>query len=166
MITTINQFKLLETSNTIKFKIYNGYEFYEYISKNGPNNTFDTRFLLKNDGGNKAFKYYQYDDFKIEPKNVFFFGLEYNNQLIALAHIRKSPHLQNTYWLSYLCVDPLYEHKGYATILAEYIFKWYKQHGLQFETSSYTEIGYIKLKPLFNRLALKYNVNFIDKEKL
>ena len=167
MITTIKDFKIMNENNQCtKFRIFTGDEFYQYILHNGPNDTFDPRYLLKNDGGNKVFKYYQYSDFQQEPKNVFFFGLEYDNKLISLAHIRKNPRIENTYWLTYLCVDQIYEGKGYASILAEHIFKWYKQNNLQFESSSYTEQGYIKLKPLFNKLALKYDVKFIDKEKL
>ena len=164
MITTINNWKLFE-SYTNNFKVYTGNEFYKYISTNGPNGEFDPRYMLKNDGGNKAFKYYMYDDYKHEPENVYFLGLMVDDKLVALAHLRKSPYIENTYWLSYLCVDPLYEGKGYASILAENMFQWFKEKNLQFESSSYTEQGFIKLKPLFNKLALKYSVPFIDKGK-
>jgi GNAT superfamily N-acetyltransferase len=127
------------------------------------------------DGGNKRFKYMQLDsdmrkdydqsDIINNLKQVYFFGLEVNDIIVALAHIRRSPYIENTYWLSYLCVDPDYEGAGYASQLSEYIFKWFRERNLQFETSSYTEDGFVKLKPLFNKLATKYGVPFIDKGK-
>jgi GNAT superfamily N-acetyltransferase len=169
MITNILNFKIFE-SGLNNVKIYNSDEFYEYISTNGPQKTFDPRFLRKNDGGKKAFKYYEYQDYSsmyVNVDNTIFFGIFENDIMVGLSRIylndiNKS---KNIWWLTYLCIDPIYEGKGYATQLADYIFKYFKQNNYTFETSSYTEQGFIKLKPLFNRLALKYNVTFIDKEK-
>ncbi len=166
--TPINE----SNTNTINFKVFDKDEFYKYLWRTGE---FDVRFKNKMDGGQKVFKYMQLDtdmrgnlntlDVINNLKEVYFFGLEVNDIIVALAHIRRSPYIENTYWLSYLCVDPLYESQGYASKLSESMFKWYKEHNLQFESSSYTERGYITLKPLFNRLAKQYNVPFIDKEK-
>lgn len=164
MIITIKDWKLFE-SYTNNFKVYNADEFYKYISTNGPNEEFDPRFKLKNDGGNKAFKYYQYSDYQVDSNNVYFMALEVDNIIVALAHIRKSKYIENTFFLSYLCVDPLYEGMGYASQLANNMFQWFKENNLQFESSSYTEQGFVKLKPLFNKLALKYDIPFIDKGK-
>lgn len=158
IITTINEFKLiLESLNfDTNFKVFTADEFKKLYSN-------DPRFILKIDGGKKAFKYYQYSDYNDEPK-IYFFGLEIDNVLVALGHIRQTKNI-NQYKLSYLCVDALYEGKGYASMLAENIFKWFSKNNYTFETTKYTEIGFIKLKPLFNKLAQKYNVNFIDKGK-
>lgn len=159
--------KLFETEENVSFYTFeNGNEFYEYISKNGPDGTFDPRFMRKNDGGDKAFKYFSYMDYQIEPTNVKFFVIKVNDLIVGMAHIRKSANKENTWFLSHLSMDQLYTNKGYASQLSEYMFKWFKDNGITFETSSYTEEGYVKLKPLFNRLALKYDVNFIDKGKL
>lgn len=173
MITTLNKFKLYLESNTISnFKIFDADQFYKYLWRTGE---FDIRFKNKMDGGNKRFKYmqlsddmrkdYDHPDTINNLRQVYFFGLEVNDIIVALAHIRRSPRLEKTYWLSYLCVDPEFEGNGYASQLSEYIFKWFKEHNLQFESSSYTEDGFIKLKPLFNKLANKYSVPFIDKGK-
>lgn len=164
MITSINKFKLiLENNENIRCTIMTSDEFYKYIYRNGE---IDIRFKDKIGGGKKAFKYMQLQyDLDYKDKEVYFFCLFYNNEIVSLAHIRKSPHIENTYWLSYLCTDPNFTNKGFASKLSEYMFKWFKQNNYTFESSSYTEQGYITLKPLFNKLALKYNVNFIDKEK-
>lgn len=158
--------KLFESNEEIYFHTFeNGDEFYKYISKNGPNDTFDPRFMRKNDGGEKAFKYFSYSDYKIEPNNVKFFVIKINDIVAGMAHIRKSKRKENTWFLSHLSIDPLYGSKGYASMLSDYMFKWFKDNGITFETSNYTEEGYVKLKPLFNELATKYDVEFIDKGK-
>lgn len=163
MITTINEFKLILESNNTYCKVLTSDEFRDQITTNYK---LDPRFQNKMNGGLKVFKYMQLQyDFDYKDKEVYFFCLFYNDIIVSLAHIRKSPHIENTYWLSYLCTDPLYSSKGYASQLSEFMFKWFKKNNLQFETSSYTEEGMIALKPLFNRLAIQYNVPFIDKGK-
>ena len=112
----------------------------------------------------QVFKYFDNRIDFLEIENVYFFTLFIDGKLIGLAHIRKSPHIHNTYWLSYLSILNEYENMGYGSKLSEYIFKWFCENNLQFETSSYSEIGYLKLKPLFNKLSKKYSVQFIDKE--
>lgn len=171
MITLINEFKIYESSNNNNnIIIYTPDEFYKYISTNGPNGGFDPRFKRKNDGGNKVFKYYDYADYNsmyVKEHNTKFIGIFENNIMVGLVnlYLNKDNADKNIWWLRYLCIDPLYENKGYATQLVDYIFKWFKQNNYTFETSSYTEAGFVKLKPLFNRLALKYDVPFIDKDK-
>jgi hypothetical protein len=110
------------------------------------------------------FKYFSSrGDFQ-NSDDVYFFTLEKENKIIGLAHIRKSPYLEKTYWLSYLSILKEFENMNYATKLSDYLFNWFSDNELQFETSSYSNEGFVKLKPLFNRLSKKYNVSFIDKE--
>lgn len=99
-------------------------------------------------------------------EDVVFFILEIDNKIAGISHIRKSPYIENTYWISYLSLLEEYRRYGYASKLLEYIVKWFKKNNLQLEASSYTEEGFIKLKPLLNKLTNKYNVSFIDKGKL
>lgn len=110
------------------------------------------------------FKYYSKNDIDFFGNTVYFFTITILDKVIGLAHIRKNPHIDNTYWLSYLSIAKEYENKGYASMLSRYIFKWFSDNNLQFETSSYTDSGFIKLKPLFNKLANEYSVSFIDKD--
>jgi len=165
MITTINEFRNLKESlnSDIEIKCLTSKEFQNYIYINGE---LDPRFKNKMNGGLKVFKYMQLQyDLDSKDKEVYFFCLFYNGIIVSIAHIRKSPYIENTYWLSYLCTDLLYSNMKFASKLSEYMFKWFKEHDLQFESSSYTEEGMIALKPLFNKLAIKYNVLFIDKER-
>lgn len=169
MITTIEQFKIFESSNN-RIVVYNPTELYQYISTNGPNGEFDPRFKEERNGGHKVFKYFSYGDYNgmyVNDNNTRFFGIFEGDLMVGLAliFINQENTPKNIWWLRYLCIDPAYEGKGYASQLADYLFKYFKQHGYTFETSSYTDQGYVKLKPLFNRLAVKYNVPFIDKEK-
>lgn len=170
MITTINEYRKILESIYNNIITYTPDEFYKYISTNGPDGEFDPRFLRKNDGGAKVFKYYQYSDYSgygINENNTIFFGIFENDIMVGLVRIylNDDNKEQNIWWLTYLCIDPEYSSKGYASKLADYIFKYFKDHNYTFETSSYTEEGFVKLKPLFNKLALKYGVPFIDKGK-
>jgi GNAT superfamily N-acetyltransferase len=88
------------------------------------------------------------------------------NKIVGLSELEKSPYTDKTFWIQFLSVDPKYQNKGYASRLAEEIFRFAKQEDYSLETSSYTEVGYEKLKDLFNKMAQKYSVNFIDKEKI
>lgn len=162
-----NDKKLFESNEDISFHTFeNGNEFYRYISTSGLNGTFDPRFLKKNDEREEVFKYFSYSDFQVEPQNVKFFTIKINDVIIGIAHIRKSKNKENTWFLSYLSIDPKHKNKGYASMLSEYMIKWFKDNNINFETSSYSEEGYIKLKPLFKKLTKKYNVQFIDKERI
>lgn len=137
-------------NDNIDINVYSGKEFYN-IYNNLDINNIDY--------------HHPRSDFQ-ELENVYFFTIKLDEEIIGLAHIRRSPYIENTFWLSYLSIKDKYQGEGYASKLANYIFKWYKEMGLQFETSSYSKKGLPKLKPLFNKLAKKYNVDFIDKETI
>jgi len=156
-----------ESSKEVSYETFeSGDEFYEYISKNGLNGEIDPRFLLKRDGGEGRFKYFHYNDYKIESKNVKVFAIKEGDIIVGIAHIRKSSHRENTWFLSYMSIDLDFSNKGYATLLTKFMLKWFKENNITFETSSYSEEGFLKLKPLFNKMAIKYGVDFIDKRKL
>ncbi len=163
-----NQKKILENKKEeVTFKVFqNGNEFYNYISTNGLDGSFDPRFINKRNGGYGTFKYFSYMDYQIEPNNVKFFVIKINDVIVGMAHIRKSAYKENVWFLSYISMDDSYKNKGYASLLSDYMFKWFKDNDITFETSSYSEDGYIKLKPLFKKLSIKYGVDFIDKERL
>lgn len=143
-------FEYLSEQNTIhRISHYTGREFLKFYDKIDEINNF---------------KYFSTNSDFLYIDKVYFFALYIDDKMVGLAHIRKSPYIENTYWLSYLSILPEYENMGYASKLSEYIFKWFSDNDFQFETSSYSEKGFVKLKPLFNRLAKKYDVKFIDKE--
>lgn len=119
-------------------------------------------------------KSFTYSDFKyFSPSSdysfiddVRFFICKSGNEIVGVAHIRKSPYVDKQWWLSYLSIKEKSRNIGYASALSECIFKYFKDNNLIFETSSYSDDGFIKLKPLFNRLAIKYGVVFVDKDRL
>lgn len=117
-----------------------------------------------------SIKYYHSGDFLDDAiktsVDVRFFVLLLNDKIIGLAHIRKSPYQTNTYWLSYLSILEKYQNKGYSSILAESVFKWFSEEKMTFLNSSYSKDGFLKLKKIFNKLAIEYNVNFIDNENI
>lgn len=157
MVSLVELYNQILNENTI-IQDLSSNEMSKYIYRD---DEYDPRFQNYKDGG--KFKYLSSDDFN--SNEVRFFIIKENDLVVGLAHIRKSPYTENTWWLSYLSIDKDYQNKGYASKLTDYIFKWFNKNNLNFETSSYTEEGMIKLKPLFNKLAQKYKVKFIDKGK-
>ena len=147
--TTIREY-LNESNSNINIKEYSGRDFLKFYNQK-----------IKEIN---SFKYFNNSSDFSGIDNVYFFVLYIDGKIIGLAHIRKSPYIENTYWLSYLSILNGFENMGYASKLSEFIFKWFSENNIQFETSSYSETGFLKLKPLFNKLAKKYDVKFIDKE--
>ena len=127
----------------------------------------DRRFLSTEEGG--VFKYFDPRDMT-DPlgnhENKFFSLIKIDDKIIGLSELEKNPYQENSFWIKFLSIDPEYQGKGYASKLAEEVFRFAKQKGFSVETSSYTDEGYKKLKDLFNKLANKYSVKFIDKGKM
>lgn len=116
---------------------------------------------------NGQFKYFiNLDMYLYPPKNVKFFILEKENTPLAISHIRKSMDWYKIWKLSFLSVKAGEENKGYASKLTNYMFEYYSKNDLVFETTPYSNEGYLKLKPLFNKLSKKYKVPFVDNETL
>ncbi|MEI7765645.1 MAG: GNAT family N-acetyltransferase [bacterium] len=132
-----------------------------YKGKNLPQ---DKRFLSKEEGG--VFEYSALEGTSIYREHFCFPVIKIGDKIIGLSKLQKDPYKDKNYWIQFLSIDPEYQEKGYASKLAEEIFRFAKQEGYSLETSSYTEIGFEKLKGLFNKLAEKYSINFIDKGKL
>ncbi|MFA6446051.1 MAG: GNAT family N-acetyltransferase [Candidatus Paceibacterota bacterium] len=132
-----------------------------YRGKNLPQ---DKRFLSKEEGG--VFEYSALEGTSINKEDFHFPVIKIGDNIIGLSKLQKDPYKDRNYWIQFLSIDPKYQEKGYASKLAEEIFRFAKQKGYSLETSSYTGIGYLKLKGLFRKLAEKYSVNFIDKGEL
>jgi GNAT superfamily N-acetyltransferase len=132
-----------------------------YKGKNLPQ---DKRFLSEEEGG--VFKYPPLEGISFYEKDIFFPILKVGDEIVGLSKLEKDPYKNKNLWILFISIDPKYQNKGYASRLAEEIFRYAKKEGYSLETSSYTEIGYEKLKSLFNKLAEEYSVKFFDKEKL
>jgi GNAT superfamily N-acetyltransferase len=127
----------------------------------GNNLPQDGRFLPTEEGG-----VFEYFNLMHAGRDSKFPVVKEGDKIVGLSELEKSPYADKTFWIQFLSIDPKYQNKGYASKLAEEIFRFAKQEEYSLETSSYTEIGYEKIKGLFNKLAEKYYVNFIDKEKI
>lgn len=124
----------------------------------------DKRFLSTEKGG--VFKYFDLDDItQIQRTERFFPVIEVDSKIVGLAELENKPNTELIYWLKFLSIDTNSQGKGYASRLAEEIFQFAYKKGFSIETSSYSQEGFQKLKPLLQRFSNKYNVNFIDKEE-
>jgi len=123
----------------------------------------DNRFLSTDKGG--VFKYFDPRDLFENIENKVYSIVKNKGEIVALGELEKNPYNLKAYWIKFLSVDPKYQGKGYASILAEEIFKFAKEKNIILESSSYTEEGEQKLKALFNKLAEKFSVEFVDSDK-
>lgn len=121
------------------------------------------RFLPVEKGG--VFKYFDPRDLFENVENKVYSVIKNDKEITALGELEKNPYSQDTYWVKFLSVDPIYQGNGYASILAEEIFKFAKNNNISLENSTYTAEGQEKLKDVFKRLAEKFAVNFIDSDK-
>ena len=162
MVLVYNKIMNFETKENlpISTETLNSEELINLVYK-GNNLPQDIRFLSTEEGG--VFEYFSLMHAGRENR---FPVVKEGNKIVGLSELEKSPYTDKTFWIQFLSVDPKYQNKGYASRLAEEIFRFAKQEGYSLEASSYTEVGYEKLKDLFNKMAQKYSVNFIDKEKI
>lgn len=146
----------------LESKSINAQELIDLIYK-GESLPQDTRFLSTDKGG--VFKYFDPRDLFENIENKVYSIVKNNEEVVALGELEKNSHSLKAYWIKFLSVDPKYQGKWYASILAEEIFKFAKEKNIILESSSYTEEGEQKLKALFNILAEKFSVEFIDSDK-
>jgi ribosomal protein S18 acetylase RimI-like enzyme len=128
----------------------------------------DNRFLHMNRGG--VFKYFNIADLinPLNPSNEkkLFPIIEQDGKIIGISELEPKPNEPNVAWLKFISVDPAYRGQGFASKLAESVFRYAKENGLSLESSSYSPEGFQKLKALLNRYAQEYDVNFIDTENI
>lgn len=148
----------LEQSQTYIVSQYNGAEFKALLE-----NKDNVRLLYIYDSN-----YLQYFSADVEKwnKHYNYFVCWRGLQIAAIA--KTSPNLDyldsKVLELLYMEVVTKYQNEGIASLLTKEIFKHCKKFDYVFKTCPYTKIGEIKLKPLFNALAAKYELNFIDYE--
>jgi len=124
----------------------------------------DNRFLPTNRGG--VFEYFNLADLTgLSAGDKLYPVVLVADKIVGLAELEKNPRDPKIFWIKFISVDPSEQGKGFATKLTREIFRFAKENDLALETSSYSEVGYQKLKDLFSRLAQEYSVRFIDTER-
>jgi GNAT superfamily N-acetyltransferase len=127
----------------------------------------DSRFLPDKEGG--AFRYFLLENvignILNEDSEYVFPVIMEGDKIVGISELQRNPDNHRIFWIKFISIDPEYQGQGNASKLAEEIFSFAKQGGYILEGSSYNEDGYKKLKPVLNRLAIQYSVNFIDKGK-
>ncbi len=131
----------------------------------GQNLPQDNRFLSVEEGG--VFKYFDLKHIQDHKNDKFYPIIKSENKIVGLSELLKDPFLKNNLWIQFISVDENEQGKGYASKLAREIFDFAEQNGYSLEASHYTEDGFLKLRPVFEKLANEYsNVSFINKNKL
>jgi len=158
----MEKIRIEKNENPVESKIISPKELMDIIYK-GESIPQDNRFLSIDNGG--VFKYFDPRDLFDNIENKVYSIIKNDKEIAALGELEKNPYSQDTYWIKFLSVDQIYQGNGYASILAEEIFKFAKNNNISLESSSYTTEGQEKIKDVFKRLAEKFMVNFIDSDK-
>jgi GNAT superfamily N-acetyltransferase len=160
-----NQFETKENL-AITTEVLNTDDLVEIIYK-GEHLPQDKRFLSTEEGG--VFKYFSLKkDFGWYTEDKFYPVVKVGDKIVGLSKLQKDPQKsKKNLWIQFLSIDPEEEGKGYASKLARKIFEFAKENEYSLETSSYSsDKGFEKLRPLFERLAKEYGIEFINKGKL
>lgn len=150
----------IETGNFSGFKILNNdnINFFLYGNASLPKN--ETRYFNK-----KRFHYFGNDSDKHKWNAMPFMWFTWwmDGEIVAIAKIGQYPNDgENGASLNYIDVDSKYQNQSIATKLMTEVFKFFKQKNWTFRTSFYSDKGLKYAKPLFNKLAKEYEVDFID----
>ena len=156
----MERIKIEQQEEYLESKIISPSELVDIIYK-GESLPQDDRFLTTEKGG--VFKYFDPRDLFENIENKVYSIVKNKQEIVALGELEKSLQNSDVYWIKFLSVDPKHQGRGCASILAEEMFKFAKEKKISLESSSYTDEGQQKLKALFNKLAEKFLVNFIDK---
>ena len=123
----------------------------------------DRRFLPKDRGGVFAFFHLPHL-VGIYAKDEYYPLLEVNGVAVGLAKLQQDTDQPDRLGISFISVDPKFQGRGYASLLVDELMRFAKSREATVYTSSYTDAGYEKLKPIFKRYADKHGVPFIDTE--
>ena len=150
--------------------------FYNYNTKIKTYNHSEFRKLIYGSGGQAndktifhRIKYLHHTDFDfvINDEQFYYIVLFKGKKIIGIAKLGYYPNSSKSeteYGISFLSIDKDYRGRGYSHLLVDNMFKLASEKGLDVATSLYTYAGFTKLKPLFNKYANKYNVQFRDKD--
>ncbi len=130
----------------------------------GDNLPQDNRFLPVENGG--VFKYFDIKELSQNKKDKFYPVVKIGDKIVGLSELLKDPFNNKNLWVQFLSIDPEEQNNGYASRLAKEIFEFAKKNNYSLEASSYTEKGFEKMRPVFERLSKEYLVDFINKGKL
>lgn len=120
----------------------------------------DTRFLPVEQGG--VFKDLDLRELTNNKLTTFYPNIQVSGKIVALVQLEKDPGNENTFWKSFVNVDPEFQERGYATKVLEETFRFAKEKNMHLVNSSYNAEGELKLQKKNLEFAEKYQVPFID----
>ncbi len=120
----------------------------------------DDRFRHIDQGG--VFKYFLPDKLNRRKEKLFYALVKEAQTVAGIAELEKSPYRDNTYWISFLSVDPEFQGNGYSKQLLEEIFEFAKREGIDLQLSTLTNDGETKLRRNLEDLAEKHSIQFVE----
>lgn len=92
-------------------------------------------------------------------KNEFYIIAFHDELIIGIAGLEFNPYTKkpkSEVWIKFVSVDGRFRKIGIATKLIEEIFKWSEENKWILSNSSYTELGKLYLKNIFEKISNKY----------
>jgi len=150
----------------ITYMILTGQELYDYLVDY---NAEDPWYKFEEIA--KRIKYFVSNDivpqFAPHDQEHYFFCALDNEKIVGMLKLKTGgndslgyPGYKN--WISSCSVDPEYQGQRIASVLSDMLFNFANKQGINILTSGYTKQGFEKLKPIFARDAMKYEIDFMD----
>lgn len=146
---------MIDCSNKVIIKSMDLNSFRKYLTNGYNKDLIDKiRFFTSNDLS-----------YMSDKLNSHFILLEKNGEIIGLSKIANYPFDElDVYSISFLTIVKEFRNKGYSRMMVDELFRLVKQNKWKVKTSSYTYVGFIKLRNIFNEYSKKHLVEFIDKK--
>jgi ribosomal protein S18 acetylase RimI-like enzyme len=102
----------------------------EVLIYQGKGTVQDTRFLPVEKGG--SFKYFLLENvtgniLRKDSKYAFPVVME-GDKIVGISELQMNPDNPKIFWIKFISIDPKYQGRGYASKLAEEIFRFAKQN--------------------------------------
>ncbi len=120
----------------------------------------DERFGSGRDNG--VFRYFDIGKVLRRREKLFYPLVREGEVVVGLAELEESPYRENTYWISFMSIDPKFQEKGYSKRLVEETMRFAKERGIIVQRSTYTEQGEERLKHNLEGMAEEAGVELVD----
>jgi hypothetical protein len=84
--------------------------------------------------------------------------------IVKCAYYKDEATHEKNYGISFFSIDMQYRNLGYSRLMADKLFHYASINGIEFNPSSYSYLGKIKLQKIMLEYASKYNVVYNDKK--
>lgn len=107
-----------------------------------------------------------------DEKNIFFCLIMSNKQIVGVTKLRtgKSESAYNpgySNWIDFCSIHPDFQGKGYSYLMLVEMFNYIKENNIKkLLSSSYTQLGYDRIRKNLIKLSKTFKIDFKDKNEV